>query len=135
MKAENTLQYMMDFYGDIFWNRQKCLDHLFCVIGNGFEWQNGELVSKSFDERLSRWRLVTDIVRAEPTELIKSMGELHEERILTYSKTIKEPYNKWYPITKEYSYIYNYPADIKPDWLALINECKKMLKDDGIIIS
>ena len=35
MTAENTLQWMMDFYPDLFPTRKHCLDHLFCVIGNG----------------------------------------------------------------------------------------------------
>ena len=39
---------------------------------------------------------------------------------------------KWYPLSKKYSYLYNYPDNIKPDWKALIEECKQMLIDDGI---
>lgn len=44
MKAEETLQYMADFCSDIFPTRKHALDHLFCVIGNGYDWVNGELV-------------------------------------------------------------------------------------------
>ena len=44
MKAEETLQFMMDFQGDSFYSRQKCLDQLFCTIGNGYSWVDGELV-------------------------------------------------------------------------------------------
>ena len=39
---------------------------------------------------------------------------------------------KWYPLSKEHSYLYNYPDDIKPDWKALLEECKQMLIDDGV---
>ena len=48
MTAENTLQWMMDFYSDLFPTRQRGLDHLFCTIGNGYEWVNGELVCEDF---------------------------------------------------------------------------------------
>lgn len=28
---------------------------------------------------------------------------------------------------------FNYPDDIKPDWLELLTECRHLLKDDGIL--
>ena len=40
----------------------------------------------------------------------------------------------WYPLSKSYSYLYNYPEDIKPDWLAVIEECTQLLINDGIEI-
>ena len=127
MKAENQLQMMMDFYGDIFYTRKACLDHLFCVIGNGYEWENGELVEKEIDERFLRYKFKKDVVHAEPTEHVKCMGELRE-RLRGSDKNE----DTWYPIAKDYSYICNYPDDIKPDWLNILNECKEMLKADGI---
>lgn len=40
----------------------------------------------------------------------------------------------WYPLCKEYSKLYDYPEDIKADWKELLEECKKILCEDGIII-
>ena len=139
MRAEDTLQFMMDFQGDLFYNRQKCLDHLFCTIGNGYEWINGELVDSDNDEFLSRWELKSPIEKAEPSYVVKSVGETSEEMYRIRNERQKEMgkqpvYYKWYPLSKEISYIYNYPEDIKPDWLALIEECKQMLIEDGIEI-
>ena len=130
MRAEDTLQFMMDFNGNLFWNRQKCLDHLFCTIGNGYEWENGELVEKDYDTKqmLSRWQLIEPVKYAEPRWLTV---EIHEIKDGMQRRGIKEN-PKWYPLSKEYSYLYNYPDDIKPDWLALIKECKQMLIADGI---
>ena len=55
MKAENTLQIMIDFYSDLFYTRQKCLDHLFCCISNCYKWKNEELIKTNTDnERLQR---------------------------------------------------------------------------------
>ena len=63
MKAENQLQWMMDFYPDSFsYKETHCLDHLFCVIGNGFEWVNGELVDN--DEHSKRYKMIQDIEHA-----------------------------------------------------------------------
>ena len=140
MKAENTLQIMMDFYGDLFYTRQKCLAHLFLVIGNGYEWKNGELVDTDEDSRMKRYKLVKDIKHAEPDPMIYELGMQKQQTMeaTVRAKALMHPNmldmlpSKWYPLSKEYSYICNYPEDIKPDWKALIDECKAMLKADGI---
>ena len=130
MRAEDTLPCMMDFQGSLFHSRQKCLDQLFCTIGNGYSWVDGELVEDSRDTKtlLSRWKLVTPIEHAEPTWGVSELGKMKED--ILKRRDIKD--QKWYPLSKEYSYLYNYPDDIKPDWKALIEECKQMLIDDGV---
>ena len=132
MRAEDTLQFMMDFQGSLFHSRQKCLDQLFCTIGNGYSWVDGELVEDSLDTKtlLSRWKLVTPIERAEPTKSVIEVGGIRES--MFKRRNLDNP--KWYPLSKKYSYLYNYPDNIKPDWKALIEECKQMLIDDGIDI-
>ena len=130
MRAEDTLQFMMDFQGSLFHSRQKCLDQLFCTIGNGYNWVDGELVEDSLDTKtlLSRWKLATPIEHAEPTWGVSELGKMKED--ILKRRGIED--QKWYPLSKEYSYLYNYPDDIKPDWKALLEECKQMLIDDGI---
>lgn len=44
MKFEETIQYLFDNYPSIYQERWEVLNQLFCVIGNGYEWKNGELV-------------------------------------------------------------------------------------------
>ena len=131
MRAEDTLQFMMDFNGNLFWSRQQCLDHLFCAAGTGIEWENGELVFKDYDtvQMLSRWQLIEPVERAEPRRLAVEIHEIKES--IRERRGLKED-PKWCDLSKEYSYLYNYPDDIKPDWLALIKECKQMLIADGI---
>ena len=130
MRAEDTLQFMMDFQGSLFHSRQKCLDQLFCTIGNGYSWVDGELVEDSLDTKtlLSRWKLAAPIEHAEPTWGVSELGKMKED--ILKRRGIKD--QKWYQLSKEYSYLYNYPDDIKPDWKALIEECKQMLIDDGV---
>ena len=130
MRAEDTLQFMMDFQGSLFHSRQKCLDQLFCTIGNGYSWVDGELVEDSLDTKtlLSRWKLATPIEHAEPTWGVSELGKMKED--ILKRRGIED--QKWYPLSKEYSYLYNYPDDIKPDWKALLEECKQMLIDDGV---
>ena len=132
MRAEDTLQFMMDFQGSLFHSRQKCLNQLFCTIGNGYSWVDGELVEDSLDSKtlLSRWKLATPIEHAEPTWGVSELGKMEED--ILKRRGIED--QKWYPLSKEYSYLYNYPDDIKPDWKALLEECKQMLIDDGVDI-
>jgi hypothetical protein len=49
MNVELTIQDMFDNYPTLFKERADCLDHLFCAIGNGYEWVNGELIDGSCD--------------------------------------------------------------------------------------
>lgn len=132
MRAEDTLQFMMDFHGSIFYSRQKCLDHLFCVIGNGYDWVDGELVENDSDTKtlLSRWKLIKPIKYAKPTETVAECGIIRED--MYNRRSLNVP--KWCPLSKEYSYLYNYPDDIKDDWKTLLEECKQMLIADGIDI-
>ncbi len=64
MRAEDTLQYMADFYPELFPTRKHALNHLFCVLGNGYEWINGELVDDD-NEYEKRYKLRNHIKRAE----------------------------------------------------------------------
>lgn len=138
MKAEATLQYMSDFYPRIFPTRKHALNQLFCVLGNGMEWVNGELINKD-SKYLKRYKMIEEIERAEfPDE--NQWNEMHDFYVDLYEscdKNEKIPIEyqfEWYPLCtgNHGSKLYNYPEDIKPDWKALIEECKELLRKDGI---
>lgn len=144
MKAEDTLQFMFDFYTD-FSTRKDVLNHLFCVYGNGFKWVNGELVCS--DDRMDKYQLKKPVEYAQPSSLniglandIKTYANIYRRVLKKQNKSddeIQKIIDKKYPPfkfmkpSKEHSYIYNYPDDIKDDWLALINETKKYLREEG----
>ena len=137
MRAKDTLQYMTDFYPTLFPTRKHCLNHLFCVVGNGYEWVNGELVNND-NEYAKRYKLV------KPIEKAKFRNESYWNGMNKFYTTLynlgdkqKIPleYNfTWYPLSKKYFYLYNYPEDIKDDWRTLLKECKQLLIADGIDI-
>ncbi|MCM1224983.1 MAG: hypothetical protein NC548_62085 [Lachnospiraceae bacterium] len=134
MKAEATLQYMTDFYKSLFPTRKHCLNHLFCVIGNGYKWINGELVDTD-DIYEKRYKLAIPIKHAEfPEEGTWWMINLIEKELSEQTNKPMNPNFKfsWSKPSKEYSYLYNYPDNIKPDWLQLLNECKQLLKEDNM---
>jgi len=134
MRAENVLQIMMDFDTRMFWSRKCCLNYLFCVIGNGLKWVNGEL-NYSCD-RADRYILKEDVVRAEPSVSAKLIHEVETEYKTRIRALVGKEYKEftWYPISERYSYVCNYPKDIKPDWLELILETRNLLIKDGIDI-
>lgn len=137
MRAEDTLQYMADFYPQMFPTRKHALNELFCVLGNGFEWVNGELVNDN-NKYVKRYKLIEEIHRAEFRNE-DSWYDLHE----FYQKMCEDKSNKipieyrfeWYlPLDDKLSNLCNYPDDIKPDWKELIEECKAMLRKDKVKI-
>ena len=135
MRAEDTLQYMADFYPEIFPTRKHCLDHLFCVVGNGYEWINGELVDDD-NKYEKRYKLRKPIKKAEfkHEENWNQMYEFyHKLYSLDKNQKIPMQYNfEWYPLSRKYSALFTYPEDIKDDWKALLEECKQMLITDGV---
>lgn len=139
MKAEEQLQIMADFYPEDFPTRRHALNHLFCVVGNAYEWKNGELIgTDDGNPYFQRYKLCVPIKKAvfrneEYWNLRhKMVAEKYggEDKIPQTNKY----FFKWSEFSKEYSKLYNYPKNIKPDWKALIEECKKLLREDGIEI-
>ncbi len=175
MTVELTIQTMFDNYPTLFKERADCLNHLFCIIGNGYEWYNGELVSDidAFPDDV-RAVIESRLVNGKACQYnklsLRAESELYEkERIENgfYNKFDKEtveqlksarqktinklPDNEYYryprrkrwgfyvnvpsqeriDYNKNYVFLWNYPEDIKPDWLAAIEECKILLREDG----
>lgn len=136
MGAEDTLQYMADFYPDLFPTRKHALDHLFCLIGNGYEWVNGELVDND-DIYTKRYKLRKPIKKAffEKEYTWCNWHYIFKEIANQSNKPMNPNYEfSWSEISKEYSYICNYPDNIKEDWLNLLKECQQLLKEDNIHI-
>lgn len=164
MNLELTIQYMFNSYPTLFKERSDCLDHLFCAIGNGFDWYNGELCyedpSHPIDEAYLEHCLVDGkayqhnklSLRAEAIFYAKRRKEekKYEPELQAIFDAADEKYfarlpddvyhkrerkYRWYfylgGYCTKYAYLFNYPEDIKPDWLAGIEECKAMLIEDG----
>ena len=111
MRAEDTLQFMADFYPSIFPTRKHCLNHLFCTIGNGYRWVKGELVEDD-DKKYNRYRLVKPVRKAEFEDerdwwvRYRFELEMHEE---TGKRINPDYFFEWSRPSREYSYIYHFP--------------------------
>ena len=160
MTLELTIQYLFNTYPGLFKDRSDCLDHLFCTIGNGFDWKDGELVYGYDDfDKMDEAYLETCLVDGKAFQ--HNRLSLRAEAIYyakrrddgrTFEEIERE--DKWYFDTlpddvyhrrprdkrwdfyisgycEKHAYLFNYPEDIKPDWLAGIEECKALLREDG----
>jgi hypothetical protein len=150
MNLEKTIQAAFDHYPDLFQERKQVLDHLFCTIGNGFDWIDGELIEDEelvpinpLDEngkakqyhiitkreaRESLYKMIIADKRALEmwNTIILKDGQTLEEKLLSPKEDDNEPEyvsnQSIYPLCKKYSKLFNYPSDIKPDWLEGIKE-------------
>lgn len=141
MRAEEFLQMHFDFWPELFYSRENLLDYLLGVVGNGYEWENGELTNHGGDERLNRYTFKYHIEKAVPSLL---SIHLHEDKMTMYNRHIeilkakgKEPNPDYLPrygrsLAKGFSLLYEVPDDIKPDYLALVEEYKGYLKAHGV---
>ena len=185
MNVQDTVRDSLLEYPMLFCNALDVYNHLFCVIGNGYEWRDGELIElskksrkrpltvkkaiKTIIERKKKsdvletikWIILEDHNKEEGKE-IKPIGEELLERMiclefddiqdsvlldLDIDKRCKDfsaytsehkPYGKvmhrlygfdknkvqrWkaYPLIIEYSYLCNFPEDIKADWAVAID--------------
>jgi hypothetical protein len=57
-----------------------------------------------------------------------------ETSVEEHYKELERNFRKWYPLSKKYSLIYTVPDDVTPEWKALVEECKELLRKDGIEI-
>ena len=161
MKPERTIQYCYDRSPELFSTRQRVLDHLLCVAGNGYSWYKGEIVSDNelfiWDNNLESYIIdpdykiddEPDIIAIPPKteeEALEDMEKWHmslaelrqrvdpEAPIEEHYKAIENNFHKWYPLCKYGSLICNVPDDVTPEWKALVEECKEMMRKDGIEI-
>ncbi len=161
MKPERTLQKMYDEYPRLFPVRQQALDHLFCTVGNGYSWYKGEVVHDNelfiWDNKLEEFVIDPDYKIDEEPDIVSTPPKTEEEwmeekeewhmllakmrhryhpetPIEEHYKYLEHNFNKWYPLSKEYSLIYTVPDDVTPEWKALVEECKELLLKDGIEI-
>lgn len=178
MNVELTIQEMFDSYPTLFKERADCLSHLFCVIGNGYEWVNGELVectcilediekitSHLVDGKAHQHNKLS--LRAESQyyqnqriaegwfeerkdkysdEDVEELKAIFQKNINTMPDDVyyREPDRKkrWgfyvnipgheqINFHEKWAFLFNYPDDIKPDWKEAIEECRRLLIEDG----
>ena len=88
---------------------------MFCVIGNGYEWVNGELVDND-DIYRKRYKLRKPIEKAEfiNEEFWEHQRKFYEYLYEAIEEEIPDEYwFEWYSLSRECSKLYNFPDNIK----------------------
>jgi hypothetical protein len=119
MKLEPTISHMMIRYPTLFGIRQRALEHLYIVCGNGYEWYRGELIGESHE---LTWDADGPISARYPEN---AESELRHIEMVADAK---RPLSYLYPFY-EGCHLNCVPKNVKPDFLA---GAKEML---GIILS
>lgn len=103
--AERHLAVMKWGHPSLFRTRLDILDHLFAVIGNGYEWRRGRLAEKPSPERKGD---------KPPHGLppVKDSGGRHD----------------FYPLS-QYSLLTKVPDGASPDWIAMAYEAALVVRD------
>lgn len=137
MTVETTIQEMFDHYPLLYSTRKECLDHLFCTIGNGYEWKWGQLIYDDGNSLRDKDMHDADYAKpfhAKAHQSIKNI-KARQKRNAVFEKagiTKSDDEHHWYPLSKEFSYLFHVPRNAKQDWKDAAEECKKMLEEDGI---
>lgn len=128
-------------------NRKRALDQLYCVIGNGYEWKNGRITpnwpypnDEDFAAEEAAWEArwmqeqVSNAIRIYPDD-----PAAQEEHVKRYMEIItnKAPdlkllaYNKFYPLSTNYSELCNVPDDVQDDYLlGAVEVCRLIVQSD-----
>ena len=147
MTVKDTIKSMITMHPRLFSTKLSVYDHLFLTNGNGYKWENGQLISKDDEENCSiddglealfndelQYDFLEDYlnVTTDSEDIINYFKRRNKEKlelvkvIINYEKIINEKlylHNKeeLYPLCK-YSKILNIPDDIKDDWKDAIKE-------------
>mgnify|MGYP006921415738 CR=1 FL=1 len=121
---------MLKDYPSLFQNRTDCFDQLFCVLGNGYEWENGELVDQFkptptfIKEKKKRKAKESKILRESILHLDGNLERYYRiypktptnKQVAIRYETIDCHNRIWYPIESQYTPLFNIPDNVKLDW-------------------
>lgn len=140
--AAQTMKLCFKYYGDLYPNRVALLDHIFFVIGNGYDWLDGAVVSNSPDGHLES-KEADKVFKKMKTQMKRDRAEI--DKLLAQIDIIRETETDtldafrnqywttgtyaFYPVSEGYSLICEVPDDVRPDWLALAYEAALLLRD------
>jgi len=118
---------MMKYSPSLYQRESQILSHLFFVNGNGYEWENGELVDfwhrseTQLGEERKRFLAWLKTLLAGTSLTRKQRGEILKTKVFPGRIKI-------YPLC-EFAEIMNIPDDVKPDWLVAARKSLGVARD------
>ena len=144
MTCEETIQSLFDHFPTLFKDRSDALNHLFCVIGNGYRWENGALVSDQDmppvnplkDGKAFQYNLLS--LRETARQLVGNKRDESYFLSIPDDKYHRHPRKeRWYfyhggvDNCRPYALMFQRPENINPDWNEALTECIALLREDG----
>jgi hypothetical protein len=142
MTVEQELYNSLLMYPSIFPNRWSAYHHWFCVLGNGYEWVDGDLCYPDIKKYT-----ITDAVKKHFKLHLEDESQFDYKSLLVHNisrckQAILDSLNteqRMRDFTQKVDFIYplgkgtklsNLPDDIKPDWEEAVMLFRKWLKDN-----
>jgi hypothetical protein len=141
---ETTIRRSLWRYPSLFANRADVLYHLFCIIGNGYDWVNGELVgidhgmpwedrpiSKPDDSPLMA-EIHAELQAEEDAKRARNRGDIERWAADTGSLTRFESGSGgpgWRPTAhdiSQYQYLWAVPDDVTDEWRRVWQEARDL---------
>lgn len=142
--VNDTVRHAITRYPSLFTSRIEVLHYLFCVIGNGHEWEKGEIVNGNDDptpvwteetERARRTEFFTNLgMTAEDFAEIGQTTEMEDADIARLAEIVAtvdtrmfdmDNYSRSYIYPQsDYALLMDIPEDVKPDWAEAAEEIK-----------
>lgn len=126
LPLEELISRSLTDYPDLFPDRRYVLDHLFCVIGNGYEWCRGGLVD--------RFPGLRDVEREFHKKREEELEQIEQSVIKILGPDAidrQEKEFKIYPIHSEYSHICTIPKNVRDDYIDGIIEIIELIYQYG----
>ncbi len=149
---KNTIKESLLSYPTLYKKEEDVLEHLFFVIGNGYEWKNGQLVDidgkrgsmesrvkEIWDDRLQREHC-SKIFKVDWPEgfypktvddpIIQALWKAQDDfrkKCIEIGVRDGDTERSIYPISG-YCKLYSVPKDVKPDWLAAAHKAYDLAK-------
>lgn len=149
MTVFETIKTLLQDYPRLYKNRMDVLYHLFCVIGNGYDWKDGDLVDVSGYQKdrpseytidaEANYQALVDFYQNQMSfmpseEKLRKEATDNQQHALYLQENIDQIVNtttplllSTYPLSEEYSSLMNIPEDINQDWAQAAEELAKAL--------
>lgn len=132
--VRDTVYHLLVAYPTIYSNVADCYRHLFLMIGNGYEWVDGELVDVCGD-RNRPWKVpqfqdeMTEVLKQDDSsEYCQGQKRLDVRRRNNQIQFVIDNFDLMFEESiqfdrlndfshSRYERIFNIPDDVKPDWL------------------
>ncbi len=130
----------MKDWPEMYATEEHLIDEVFFVIGNGFDWLDGQVVSLSPDSVDTEATIRDQVEKRmglkrekefweKMNPMLKQLGvDPVEWRKEADQEFVKAP-RVFYPVSLDYSLVSTVPDDVLPDWLAWAYKAAKLYRD------